>query len=450
MENFMFGTATSAYQIEGANKEDGKGLSIWDEFSHQEGKIADGTNGDVTCDSYHRFEEDLALLKELGVTSYRFSLSWARIMPEGQGKVNEKGLAFYSHFIDRLLEEGITPVITLFHWDLPSALQKEGGFLSEKMPKWFADYADVCTKAFGDRVKFWITINEPQCIIGNGYSAGIHAPGLKLSDKECLQCVHNLLKAHGEAVKVIRKNVKDSKVTFASTGNLCAPYEFDNKILIEAARKESFKLPDKGNPFFSVSLYCDPLYLGNYPKDYYVKYASILPVITPSDLELIHQPLDYLSHNIYTANLLYLSYGEPSFKRPIYAIEPRKADIWWEPVIPESLYFGPKFLYERYHLPIIITENGMCDNTGLSADGKIHDKHRCIYISEYFEMLKKAKKSGVDIAGYFYWSLMDNFEWAEGNSKRFGLVYMDYQSGKRTKKDSFAFYQNLIKENKKI
>jgi beta-glucosidase len=449
MGNFIFGAASSAYQIEGGVKEDGKGPSIWDDFSHIEGKTANGDNGDLACDSYHKAEEDVALLKELGVKAYRFSVSWTRILPEGIGAVNQKGLQYYQKLISLLKEAGIEPIVTLFHWDLPAVLQQQGGFLSEKMPMWFREYSKAVVQGLGKDVKYWITINEPQCIIGNGYRDGTHAPGLKLSNKECCLAVYHLLKAHGEAVKVIRELCPGSLISFASTGTFTVPYEPDNKILDKEAERRSFLIPDD-NPFFSISLYEDPIFLGDYPKDAYKKFGKDLVPLTDEDKKLIGQKLDFVSHNIYTGKLLYLSYGEPSYEKPIYAIEPSKADIWWEPVIPSAMYFGPKYLYKRYKLPIMISENGMCENTSLSDDHKVHDRHRCIYIDEYFSELKRAMKEGVKVIGYLYWSLEDNFEWAEGYAKRFGLVYLPFPKTERIKKDSFFFYQKLIKDNKDL
>lgn len=447
MDKFYWGAASSSYQIEGAAEEDGKKLSIWDVFSHTEGKVFNGDNGDIACDSYHRFSQDIALLKTLGVNSYRFSLSWPRILPDGKEKINQAGIDFYNHFINELIANGIVPVITLFHWDLPLTLGIEGGFMSPEMPKWFAHYADVVSKAFGDRVKIWITFNEPQCIIGNGYSSGTQAPGYKLKTNMLLFASHNLLKAHGEAVREIRKNVSDAKISFCPTCRACIPDDPTNIKLVEKTKNAFFSL-DRNNYLWSVVLFSDPVFLGIYPKEYYSLFKEEKPNITKEDLKLISQPLDFIGENIYSGDFYSFLPGEKLTKLPLDPKINPKADVEWEDVVPEALYWGPKFLYERYKRPIVITENGMCDNTVPDKDGRIHDTRRINYLKEYIEQMLKVKHDGTDIRGYFCWSILDNFEWEQGYSKRFGLVYTDYKTLNRIPKDSYYFYQKLIKGSK--
>lgn len=441
-DKLIWGVATSSYQIEGGYREDGKGDSIWDVFSHEAGRIKHGDTGDIACDHYHRYKEDVALMKELGITAYRFSIAWTRIYPNGTGEVNKKGVEFYNNLINELLKNSITPYITLFHWDYPQKLFEKGGWLNPESSKWFGEYAKTVGLLFGDRVKYFITINEPQCILG-GHKGGGHAPGLKYTLKDQLQITHNLLKAHGEAVKALRSTVKNVKIGFAPCGWVLCPKDNTSEE-IDRARRAYFTLW-KHAPTDSVVLFSDPILRGNYPKEYYQLFKDMLPDIQAGDLELISQPLDFYAQNIYTG---------------VYVTEKEKGNFIWESmpsdfprtalgwnILPEALYWGPKFLYERYKMPLIISENGMANVDFISEDGKIHDPQRISFIEKYLSQLTKAKEEGVPIQGYFYWSFMDNFEWAEGYEPRFGLVYVDYKTQNRYKKDSFYYYQDIVKKD---
>ena len=446
-KDFAWGVATAAYQIEGSYNEDGRGLSVWDVFSHEPGKVDYGHTGDVACDHYHRFKDDVKLMRELGITSYRFSISWSRIFPNGIGEVNEKGAKFYSDLIDELIANGIEPYVTLFHWDLPYELHKKGGWLNSECVKWFSDYVAKVSELYSDRVEKFITFNEPQCFIGSGYLFGGHAPGLKVGYKDIFQMCHNVLKSHGAAVIALRENAKKTiKVGYAPTSGVCYPAT-ETPEDIEAARKKYFECPPmEGNVMWSVSWWSDPIILGKYPEDGLRMYKEFLPEITDEDMKLISQPLDFYAQNIY--NGIGVKMGEsgtPEYEDR-YAGFPRTAINW--PVTPEALCWGPKFLYERYNLPIYITENGMSAHDVVSLDGKVHDPNRIDFLERYLLQLEKAADEGADIAGYFLWSFMDNFEWAKGYSERFGIVFVDYETQERIPKDSAYWYKEWIEKHR--
>lgn len=437
-KDFIWGAASAAYQVEGAAFDDGKGLSIWDAFSHEKGKIFDDHNGDIACDQYHRLEDDLNIMSELGLQSYRFSISWARIIPDGTGKVNEKGIEFYNKLIDGLAERGIKPCVTLYHWDLPYALHLKGGWLNDDSPKWFGEYARIIKERFGDRVCDFITFNEPQVFVGCGYFEGVHAPGYKLSKAELLRIGHNVLKAHGTAVRELR-NGKDCRIGI--TGASCpAIPETDCGADIEAARKCYYE-SDFDAFAFSDAYWLDPVFKGKYP-DWVYRFEEInKPAITDEDLKLICQPLDFLGLNIYNGK--YVSAEKGILKNS--QGYPRTAIGW--PITPEALYWGPKFMFERYGKPIVITENGMSCHDSVSLDGKVHDENRTDYLRRYLREYKRAAEDGIELNGYYVWSLSDNFEWAHGYNQRFGLTYIDYGTQQRIIKDSGMFIKDVIKGN---
>ena len=445
-KDFVWGVATASYQIEGAWNEDGKGLSIWDVFSHEPNKICEGHTGDVACDHYHRYKQDVKLMKQLGIKAYRFSISWPRLIPNGVGKLNPKGVEFYSNLIDELLENGIEPYITLFHWDYPYELYKKGGWLNDDSVNWFADYAARVAELFSDRVKNFITFNEPQCFIGESYLGAAHAPGIRVSYKDVFQMCHNVLKAHGAAVIALRKNAKQPiKIGYAPTGTVCYPSS-ENEADIEAARKNMFKCNYINNGvMWNISWWSDPVILGKYPQDGLKLYKEYLPEITDEDMKLINQPIDFFGSNIYNGEEV----KSDSNGNPITVdrkIGHGKTAIQWT-VTPESLRWGPRFYYERYKLPFFITENGMSAHDVVSLDGKVHDPNRIDFLNRYLIELEKATDDGVDIGGYFQWSFMDNFEWAKGYTERFGLVYVDYETQQRIPKDSAYWYKNWIEEH---
>ena len=417
-KNFLWGTASSSYQIEGAFTEDGKGLSIWDTFSNKPGNIAHDENGNKACDHYHRYREDIALMKNLGIQAYRFSISWSRIFPDGivkdsDGNIryNKAGLDFYDKIVNLCLENNIKPFITVYHWDLPQALEDKGGWLNRETAFIFADYAEFICEHFSDRVTNIATINEPQIISGLGYMLGLHAPGKKLDAVSVLSVIHHLALAHGLAVTKMRAVAKQPvKTGFSSTGDLCYPSkECDEDI--DAARAECFNIV-KGNLTFNHTIFCDMTCLGRYP-DIAGTELHLEPGLEKighyedGDIELIHQPIDYLGINVYNGHEINAA-GHIN-KKPG---SPRTALGW--PVTPGVMNYGIRYLYERYNLPIYIFEDGLACNDIISLDGKVHDSNRIDFLTRYLTELEKAYKAGVPILGYFHWSFTDNFEWHSG------------------------------------
>lgn len=441
-EDFVWGAATSSYQIEGAADSEGKGMHIWDVFVKEEGRIFEGHTGDVACDHYRRFREDVAIMKEMGLKGYRFSIDWSRVLPEGTGKVNEKGLAFYSELVDELLAAGIEPYVTLYHWELPYELYKKGGWMNEEFVEWFGEYAALISRTFSDRVRHYFTLNEPQCFIGLGYLFGEQAPGLKVPVRDTFLMAHNVLKAHGRAVQKLREFAKQPLVIgYAPTAGMSYPAT-DKPEDIEAARQHLFALGELKGWTWNVSWWSDPVLFGHYPEEGLRLYERYLPKITDADMKLISEPIDMYGQNIYNGKCIRMGAdGRPEeVKRPLGAA---KTAMGW-PVTPECLYWGPKFLYERYKKPIYITENGLSCQDAVSPDGKVHDPARIDFLRAYLSQLKRAADDGVDVRGYFQWSLMDNFEWVCGYSERFGLVYVDYETQERIWKDSAYWYRDLI------
>lgn len=445
-KDFVWGAATSAYQIEGAAFEDGKGLNVWDTFCTEPGKIYGGQNGNVACDHYHRYEEDVALMAKLGLKAYRFSINWARVLPDGIGRINETGIRFYNNLIDKLLENGIEPYITLFHWELPYELHKRGGWLNPDCVKWFAEYAALVSERFSDRVTHFFTMNEPQCFIGLAYSNGVHAPGLKMSARDTLTMSINVLKANGAGIVAMREKAKQPiKIGYAPTASMHYPAS-EKPEDIEATKKALFSMnPAPAGWTWNISWWSDPVILGHFPEDGLRYYHDILPEITAEDLKIIHQPLDFYGQNIYNGVEIRMGEnGQPEFMKR-YDGYPKTALNW--PVTPKCLRYGPKFLYERYNLPIYITENGLSCHDVISLDGKVHDPNRIDFLNRYLLELRACAESGADIAGYFQWSLMDNFEWHSGYEDRFGLIYVDYRTQERIIKDSGFWYRDMIARN---
>ena len=440
-KNFMWGTATASYQIEGAYNEDGKGLNCWDVYASTSGRIKLNENADVTCDHYHHWKEDVAIMKELGVNAYRFSISWARVLPEGIGRVNEKGLKFYSDLVDELLANGIEPLITLYHWDFPFELHKKGGWLNDQSSEWFLDYTKVVVDALSDRVSHWITLNEPQCEQGCGHKIGSHAPFEQHNVRDLLIIGKNMLLSHGKAADYIRKNAKKTpKISIAPIGP-CALPENNTPEAIEKARELTFKT-NGDNFVFSISYWSDPIYLRKYPDELIKDYGDLVPEFTEEEWDLVNTPLDFYGTNIYYANPS-KQIGEYS---DIYFQGKMTTNIGW-PLTPEVLYWAPKFYYERYGKPVMMTENGMASHDWVCLDGKVHDSYRIDYLHRYLKEFKRAADDGVELVGYMCWSLMDNYEWSHGYSQRFGLVYVDYPTQKRTIKDSGYWYKRVIETN---
>ena len=451
-ENFAWGAATASYQIEGGWDVNGKGMSVWDEFSHTSGKIRNNDHGDMACDHIHRYKEDVQLMKELGLKAYRFSVSWPRVIPDGTGKVNEAGIAFYSDLVDELLANGIEPYITLYHWDLPLRLQEKGGWCNRECVQWFADYTMLIAQRLGDRVKHFFTFNEISVFI-KGIITGVHAPGLKMTPDYYVKAYHHILCAHGSAVKVLRENVKDVQVGFAPAILPYIPNEPKDR---EACRRTLFSVKrivngKKSNPiemFINVPSMClDPIVFGKYPEDGLSVIEKYLPENWQQDMELISQPVDYIAYNCYQGRVA-ADDGNGGIKLiPDPVGYPRTAIGW--PINPPCIYWAANFLWERYKLPLYITENGMSAHDRISLDGKVHDPNRIDYLNRHLLQLEKATEEGVPVLGYFQWSLMDNYEWAEGYFDRFGLIYVDYPTQQRIIKDSGWWYREVIKTNGK-
>ena len=440
---FVWGTATAAYQVEGAWNEDGKGLSVWDAFCRKPGNVWWGQNGDVADDHYHRYPEDVAIMQQMGAGAYRFSISWPRVMPSGTGAVNLKGLDFYDRLVDELLGKGVQPFITLFHWDYPYDLYCRGGWLNPYSPDWFADYTAVVVKKLSDRVQNWITLNEPQVFVTEGHAIAKHAPGLRLVRKEMLQVIHNVLLAHGKSVQAIRANTRQpARVGIAPIGGVRVPV---SEAPEDVERARQFMFAAGSEPYWSISWYADPIFFKQYPAEGVAACGADMPAIGPEDMETIGQPLDFYGVNIYggdPAGVGQEQRHETSAFLPGYPIT---AYFW--PVVPSALYWGPKFTWERYHCPLYITENGIGSMDWVTQDGRIYDLQRIDFIARYLAELQKAVAQGVEVRGYFQWSLMDNFEWAVGFQQRFGLIHVNYQTQKRTWKESAKYYRKVIAAN---
>jgi len=442
-KNFYWGAAAASYQIEGAWKEDGKGLSVWDVVSNETDFVYEGQTGNIACDHYNRYEKDVQIMREIGLKAYRLSLSWPRIFPEGTGRINQKGLDFYDRLIESLLENNIEPFVTLFHWDYPWELFLKGGWLNPDSPKWFEEYANLVAERFVDRIKYWITINEPQCFIILGHQDGSHAPALKLPMRAVLQAMHNSLLAHGLAARAIKDVDSKAKVGYAPVGTTFYPKNGTSKE-IEFAKKLMFEKND--DSLWTDAWWMDPVFFGKYPEDGVKKYEKYMPEISEDDMQIISYPLDFFGCNIYHGIPVEEIDGEIVVgKAPVGS---PKTDMNW-PVTPEALYWGPKFFYERYKKPIIVTENGVALKDWVMEDGKVHDPGRIDFLSRYIKQLGRAVSEGVKVEGYFVWSIMDNLEWAQGYEKRFGLVYIDYESQERIIKDSGHWYKKVIATNGK-
>lgn len=435
-ENFTWGVATASCQIEGAWDEDGKGESIWDRFSHTPGMVQDGDTGDIACDHYHRWHEDVALMKELGLKAYRFSIAWPRILPTGRGVVNQAGIDFYSHLVDALLEAGIEPYVTLYHWDLPQALQEEGGWPDRMSVDAFVEYADVASRALGDRVKHWITFNEPWVSAFVGYFEGRHAPGIKDLPK-ALVASHHLLLAHGKSVPVIRKNSPNAQVGI--TLNLHPSEAASNSAADRAAAYY--------NDGYINRWFLDPICGRGYPLDMVRHYDVDMGFVQTDDLEQISIPVDFLGANYYTRNVLRSNtlLEEENAPRTIFRND-EITEMGWE-VYPEGIYNLLGRLHFDYNFPAIyISENGAAFKDQV-VDGQVDDPQRLSYIKRHLQQVHRAIEMGVPVKGYFVWSLMDNFEWAYGYSKRFGLIYVDYETQQRILKSSGKWYGQVICDN---
>lgn len=434
-KDFILGTATSAYQIEGAYDKDGKSLSIWDVFTRIPGKIKDGTNGDIACNHYNNYKEDVAIMKEIGTDSYRFSVAWSRIFPK-EGEYNSKGMDFYKKLIKELKENGIEPAITLYHWDLPLWAYEKGGWVSRDSIKWFSDYAKKVFEELGSEVKIWITHNEPLCTSFLGYLIGEHAPGHK-NLQEALTVAHHLMLSHGKVVEIFKDmKFKDSKIGI--TLNLLPAYpEKDTKDDIDAVSRFDGLL----NRWF-----LDPIFKGKYPEDIlniFEEKGIDFSFVKPNDMYEISRKIDFFGINYYNRTTIkFEENGMLNYTSGISGYE--KTDIGWE-ISEEAFGDLIKRIRKEYtKIPIFITENGAAYKDMLSEDGCIHDIKRVEYLKKHLKKITELNKEDMNIKGYYLWSLMDNFEWAHGYSQRFGIVYVDYKNLKKTLKDSAKFYKEII------
>jgi beta-glucosidase len=428
-KGFVWGAATAAYQIEGAWQEDGKGESIWDRFSHTPGKVAEGHTGDVACDHYHRWPEDIELMGRLGLKAYRFSTAWTRVLPAGRGPVNGRGLDFYERLVDGLLRAGIEPFLTLYHWDLPQALQEEGGWENRDTAGAFADYAAVMVKRLGDRVKYWTTLNEPGVTAFEGNLRGKHAPG-NMDPRIAYQVAHNLMAAHGMAVQAIRAIGPGLQVGIVL--DLWGQEPASDAPEDIAAARQAWET--------SQTIFLDPLFRGHYPPIAYEVAGENMPEVRDGDMALIAQRLDYLGINYYSRNL----YNAQRQVTPVPGSE--YTAMGWEVSAPTLRRILTR-IHQDYRLPpIYITENGAAYQDEVSADGRIHDARRLEYVKNHLIQTKLAMEEGVDVRGYFVWSLMDNFEWSHGYTRPFGIVHVDFETRERIVKDSGEWYARVIEE----
>ncbi len=461
---FLFGSGTSAYQIEGAWNEDGKGESNWDYWSHTPGKIKGGGTGDVAVDHYHRWQEDVALMKRIGLKAYRFSIAWARVQPDGRGPLNPKGVDFYNRLIDALVKAGIEPFVTLCHYDIPQALdEKFGGWVNREMTDWFADYARQMARVYGDRCRHWMTINEPWCIADGHYGGTIEPPGLG-DPKAGIIVAHHLLLGHGKAIRAIKAEAGQNQ-KIGMVANLYPLYECEDQYLLKheddvAVRvsadtgikrsEKEINDEDKRQAVFMADRtinrrWLDPMYLGKYPEGLWAEKDQ--EMIKPGDMAIIGTRPDFMGVNYYTRYVIrpvwhngHLSYNSVSPKERGMPY----TTMGWE-LYPQGIYEILMRIKKDYDDPeMYITENGMAFEDSVTPDGKVHDEYRSEYLRAHFEYAAKSIAAGVKLKGYFVWSLMDNFEWEAGWGQRFGLIHVDYQTLNRTIKDSGYWYHDLI------
>jgi len=433
---FLWGAATSAYQVEGSPLADGAGPSIWQRFAHTPGLMRDGDTGDVACDHYRRFRDDVALMRDLGLKAYRFSVSWSRVLPEGRGKVNAAGLGFYERLVDTLLENGITPTATLFHWDLPAALDDRGGWLNPDLAAWFADYASVLFRALDDRIKMWATLNEPWVVTDGGYLHGALAPGHR-NLYETPIASHNLLRAHGAAVQAYRA---EGKNRIGLVVNLEPKYPASQS-------KEDLAATRRADAYMNRQ-YLDPAFLRCYPDEMREIFGDAWHDWPQQDFDLIAQKLDFLGINYYTRSVA----KADARAWPVFAAPERQegaiyTETGWE-VYPQGLADTLNWVRTRYgQIPLYITENGAAFRDPPTVDKMLDDTSRVDYLRSHLRAVHGAIQAGCDVRGYFAWSLFDNLEWSLGFSKRFGIVHVDFKTLKRTPKASSKFYRSVIESN---
>ncbi len=433
-KEFRFGTATAAYQIEGAITQDGRGRNIWDDFSETPGKTYEGQTGAITNDHYNRYKEDIAIMKELGLDSYRLSIAWSRILPDGEGRVEQRGIDFYRRLFTELINNGIRPYVTLYHWDLPSALQAKGGWNNRATVDAYVQYAKTCFESFSDLIDVWMTFNEPFCSSFLGHAHGVHAPG-HTSIQEAYTVLHHHYVAHGLTVRAFREGGYKGYIGIVLNNMTAGPATDspEDKEACEIARA------------YGARLFLDPLYKGSYPE------IAIAPGVTipiqDGDLEITSTPFDFLGVNYYWEDMVQADASTPT-KYKVVQTNRDKTAMGWD-IYPEGLYNQLTWIHQNYEVNYMyVTENGAAFEDVVLHDGRIHDVYRTEYIRTHLEAIAKAIKEGVPVKGYFLWSFIDNFEWSYGYTKRFGIVRCDYDTQKRTIKDSGYWYRDLIAHNK--
>ena len=427
-EGFLWGAASASAQIEGAWDEDGKCPSIWDETGDH---VKNGEDCHVACDHYHRYQEDVALMKEMGLQSYRFSVSMCRVMPE-KGVINPKGLEFYRNLVNELCANGIEPLCTLYHWDLPQWAQMEGGWKNAEIVDWYLQYAEAVVDALSDRVQYWMTFNEPQCFIMMGYVIGMHAPFHKdvLSFKK--HHVRNFLLAHGKCVSMIRERAKRTPIIGIAMAAMTYIPDSETPEGLADARSKSFEGQDGE---YSNSIFMDPIGLGRASP-------MMMRILSAEDLKTIAEPLDFVGVNVYQPT-------NPRLNAEAYHAENRPKTMLGWVIDGRCLYWTIRHFWERYRIPVMVTENGMAWDDAVSPDGAVHDRERIAFLDEFLGNVRRAVDEGIPVLGYQHWSVMDNFEWCEGYAPRFGLIHVDYETQKRTVKDSARHYTEIIRSNGK-
>lgn len=439
--NFVWGAASSSAQIEGGSAPDLRGESVWDAFCRKPGAVHENHTPQVACDHFNRYKEDVRIMADMKLKAYRLSIAWPRVLRDGIGAVNASGLDFYDQLVDSLLAQNIEPWVTLFHWDFPLSLYHKGGWLNRDSAEWFAEYTTRVVERLSDRVSKWMTINEPQVYLQLGHIDGTHAPGIKLPMREALLAAHNTLRAHGRCVQVIRAHAKQpATIGWAPVGHISFPIS-DDPANIEAARTATFAI--KKQELWNNTWFSDPVCLGKYPEDGLSLFGTNVPYFPAADMDLIRQPLDFYGVNIYSGTAI----KADGTIAPVATAPGRARNSMHWNIAPEALRWGARFLWERYRLPVVVTENGMCNLDWVDVHGRVQDPQRIDYTTRYLRELARAVQDGADVRGYFHWSILDNFEWAEGYRERFGLVHVDYITQRRTPKASAAWYRRVIETN---
>jgi beta-glucosidase len=433
--DFLWGVAAAAFQIEGANKADGRGESIWDRLCERPGAIRNGDTGEVACDHFHRYDADFALMASLNIRNYRFSFAWPRIFPEGRGRINAKGLDFYDALIDSMLSHGIKPTATCYHWDLPQALEDKGGWRNRETAYAFAEFAAVLAERYSDRIDVWSTLNEPWCSWWLGHHEGIHAPGSKDRGQTLYNVAHHLLLAHGLGSQALRAHSKNPQLKVGLVHNSNNPVPFTESAADIDATRAIWR---ERNGWL-----LDPLFLGRYPEAEWNRLGKDAPVVHEGDMATIHQALDYLGLNVYFSDSVIRAGEAPQGFEPHYP----RTDFNW-PITPEAIYWTLRFAHEVYSpTELFITENGCCYPDDINAQGRVEDFARLNYVKENLKCLHRATQEGIPLNGYYLWSVFDNFEWAEGYSKRFGIIHVNFNNQRRTPKASALWYKHVMEHN---